>query len=409
MQSKSKMDSSHNISGPVDWENNPVTMIITIAGAVVVLLISTTTVFGSLLVILAVHKFKRLQIPSNYILVNLAAADISVAVFIPLLYVTLWLRPNVYLCSLAYSLVILGCGVSLLSLGVVAYDRYAALVKPLKYCQHITTKRVVGFSAAIWLYVAVIAFAPICWNYVESILDSEPLQDAECSFKLLNRYVVLFQLTATFLPVFLLMIGCYCRVMLVARHHSRAISAIQLSLFPNSFNKNFHMFKGNKYSRTLLIILGFFCVTWVIFTLTLLVEKFCTICGEDVAPLHKYSSFLIFANSCLNPWIYAHRNQDFKSAFKRLARALFCMKKRPRSSSQSGEGRRNSRFSDALSRTNSMVGGLQHLHILYDNADIVPSTAVVEKTHVAPKLIQHDVVTTPVVEMHLEAVADVIV
>ncbi|XP_038055962.1 octopamine receptor 2-like [Patiria miniata] len=393
-----------NNSGSAELEWTPQTILAMVS----VSLLTILTIFGNVLVIIAVVKYKRLQIPSNYILVNLAVADVSVAVFAPLVFVVEllgYLVTNVYLCILPYCLVTLGCGVSLLSLGIVAYDRYAALVKPLKYYQHVTMRRVLCFSLVIWMFVFIIAFMPLCWQFlVESQTDDQPA----CSFYLLSKYLLLFQVLVIFVPAFLVMIGCYCRVMLVARHHSRAISAIQLSLFPNTFSKNLHMFKGTKYTRTLLIILGFFFLTWVTFTLMLLIERFCDICSRTI-PLHHYSVFLIFANSALNPWIYAHRNQDFKSAFRRLFR---CGKKSQRSSARGPEGRRNSRVSDALSRTNSMVGGLQHLHVLYNNADIVPPAVDAEtgqldsKTsfRAAPKLIQHNI-SKPVVETVAEEVS----
>ncbi|XP_072167453.1 adrenocorticotropic hormone receptor-like [Diadema setosum] len=331
----------------------------------IIFLLMTITFIGNILIIVSVAKFKRLQIPPNYILVNLAVADIGLAIMMPFLFAINFLRDvedgNV-LCLVPYCLMSLLSGVSVLNLSIIAYDRYSALVEPLKYSSRVTTVRIAAICLMVWLYVTVVSAIPLVgWFYPLSGMNMM------CTLNFYHNYTALAQVIAIFLPALVCMFFCYCRVMLVARHHTRAISAVQFSLFPGVLNKNYNMFKGNKYWRTLALILGVFTFTWGVFMTSVVVEVFCEKCAKFLT-MHNYSGLLLLLNSSLNPWIYAYRNQDFRAAFSRVLRCFRkpCKRTLTRSSSNLVGERRNSRMSVALSRTNSLCGNLQTLQMLYE-------------------------------------------
>ncbi|XP_033112884.1 histamine H2 receptor-like [Anneissia japonica] len=318
------------------------------------------TLFGNVMVMLAVMRYKRLQIPSNYILVNLAIADIIVSIlmlFICILQVFMYKFDTGKLCNIPFCIITIACSVSLLSLSMIAYDRYLALVKPLKYTQQLTSKRVAVYCLIMWLYSIVVAILPL--------LHSWPI---ETDYKHICNYLdigytILIQLGVTFVPAFLLILFAYINVWSVARHHSRAISAVQLSLFPGLFsNRNYHMFKGNKYSRTLTLIFGVYSFTWVLYVISIAMDIIFLKSGRYYE-FYKYTGILILVNCCANPLVYAYRNQDFKAAFRRILKTkLWCLFKRGRHSDLE---RRPSRASDQLSRTNSLCTNLQQLQLLY--------------------------------------------
>lgn len=365
----------------------------------IVMVLFIATLFGSTLVIISIMKFKRLQIPSNYIILNMAISDICVATVMPLILVIELVGGyfhNVYVCLLPYGLVTLASGVSLLSICIIAYDRYAALVKPLRYGERITPLKIGMLCAAAWIYVFAVSAAPFVGWY--SVLQTSDF-GFKCQYHVLNNYAILFQICSIFVPGLVVMVICYTRVMLVARRHTRAISAVQSSLFPNQAStskRSYSLFKGSKYTRTLALILGSFLMTWGVFVTCLLIEIFCPSC---TVPLHKYAGLLVFLKSSLNWWIYCYRSQDFKAAFRRLLRTVFpCLKKKKRSSGvQMLDGRQGStsRASEALSRTNSMVGGInQQLEILYENEVMEtpqqPTEPINNNTRRNIKMIEHD-------------------
>ena len=334
----------------------------------IILILFLMTFLGNILIIASVAKFKRLQIPPNYILINMAVADMGVAIMTLVLYTFTYVRDvedDSVMCLVPYCFMSLMSGVSVLSLSVIAYDRYSALVEPLKYSSRITSFRITVICVAVWLYVTFVSTIPLI-GWFHPLPGSSMNMEKLCSLNFYNSYTLLAQVLAIFLPAVVCMFFCYCRVMLVARHHTRAISAVQFSLFPGVL-KNYNSFKGNKYWRTLALILGVFTLTWGTFTISVVVEVFCQNCANFLQ-IHNYSGLLLLLNSSLNPWIYAYRNQDFRAAFSRILRCVTkpCEKKLSRSKSNLVGERRNSRMSVALSRTNSMCGNLQTLQMLYE-------------------------------------------
>ncbi|XP_041469655.1 tyramine receptor Ser-2-like [Lytechinus variegatus] len=330
----------------------------------IIFVLMTITFIGNILIIVSVAKFKRLQIPPNYILVNLAVADLGVAIMTLLLFAFNFLsETGGVLCLLPYCFMSLFSGVSVLSLSIIAYDRYSALVEPLKYSARITSFHIAVICLVVWIYVTIISVIPMI-GWVIPLPGTS--MDMLCSLNFYHNYTSLAQVIAIFLPALVCMFFCYCRVMLVARHHTRAISAVQFSLFPGAI-KNYNTFKGSKYWKTLALILGVFTLTWGTFITTVIVEVFCKACAQFLT-MHNYSGLLLLLNSCLNPWIYAFRNQDFRAAFRRILRCFWrpCKKGSKRSNSSSVNERRNSRMSVALSRTNSLCGNLQTLQMLYE-------------------------------------------
>ena len=101
--------------------------------SVVVLL----AVIGNSLVVSVIIRYKQLQNATNYILLSLAIADITVTflVMIPAMIqdVTLeWIFPD-FFCKVYNAFDITCCTASILHLLLVAIDRYIAIFKPLKY------------------------------------------------------------------------------------------------------------------------------------------------------------------------------------------------------------------------------------------------------------------------------------
>lgn len=350
--------------------------VIFIAVTASISLLMLSAIFINVLIIVAIKKFKRLQIPANFIMINLSVADCSVAAA-SLVYV---LANHLYpteenICEISIGFAFLTCSASILSLALIAFDRFSALVKPLTYSSRLTNKRIVQYIVVIWTYAFFIT--GLSWCVLHFLSDNanwlmiETLQENVtaiilCHHKQSTSYSLLCQIFFTFLPGALVMFYCYGRVMLVARHHSRAISAVQGNLSKSKFNKTYSMFKGKKYFVTLTSILGVFTFTWGLFVLLLLLDFFCMDCFAHGHVAHWYFCVLPLLNTGMNPWIYTCRSQDFKAAFMRLYKSA--------KSCCSGEKvpgnrvRRDSRFSDGLSRTNSMIGNMQYLQALYNNA-----------------------------------------
>nr|KAG5714526.1 hypothetical protein BaRGS_006972 [Batillaria attramentaria] len=318
-----------------------------ICGVVVVALIVPFILASNLLVIVSVAKFKRLQIPTNYFIVSLAAVDVFVALVTPFVIAVEVLPGQVsdlVLCLAPNRILMTACGVSLLTLAAIAYDRHTALVSPLKYVSVMTMRRIVLLVVLTWLYSASIVWAPLplgwysdpniprAWGEslhtgdegasAASALDSAAevsrhTQQQHCSFKLLHDNAHILFLSAIFGPACAAITVCYFRIYTVARHHARAIAAVESSVHHN-LRMRFIM-KDAKYAKTLALVIGVFLALWLPYLLCLLAEVLTEV--HVSAWLWNYLTLLAVLNSGLNPWIYAYKNNEFRVAFRKIFKA----------------------------------------------------------------------------------------
>lgn len=122
-------------------------------------LIIVASVFGNLLVILSVCRFRKLRIITNYFLVSLAMADILVALVAmgfnaSVIIFGRWMF-GYRMCDVWNSLDVYFCTVSILHLCCISVDRYYAISQPLMYPLKITSKKVshVLYIGRYWAYL----------------------------------------------------------------------------------------------------------------------------------------------------------------------------------------------------------------------------------------------------------------
>ena len=95
---------------------------------VMLAIITAVTVMGNTLVVIAVCVVKKLRQPSNYLLVSLAVADLSVAIVVmPFVIVTdltggQWLFGEVF-CNIFIGMDVMCCTASIMTLCVISVDR----------------------------------------------------------------------------------------------------------------------------------------------------------------------------------------------------------------------------------------------------------------------------------------------
>lgn len=95
---------------------------------VMLAVITAVTVMGNTLVVIAVSVVKKLRQPSNYLLVSLAVADLSVAIVVmPFVIVTdltggKWLFGDLF-CNIFIGMDVMCCTASIMTLCVISVDR----------------------------------------------------------------------------------------------------------------------------------------------------------------------------------------------------------------------------------------------------------------------------------------------
>ncbi|KAA3680633.1 uncharacterized protein DEA37_0005247 [Paragonimus westermani] len=204
------------------------TVAITAVIWVVLVLIAFATAGGNFLVILAVILVKKLQTPSNILIVSLAFSDFLVGILVlpfNILDVTNGYWPlNEALCDLYISFDVLLCTASILNLCAISIDRYLVITKPLTYISRRTPCMMAQMIAAAWIISALISIPPnFGWkpDFVE----------CKCEYSKNVGYQIYATFSAFYLPL-LVMIVLYGRIFKLAREMSKTE---QLQMTPSHF------------------------------------------------------------------------------------------------------------------------------------------------------------------------------
>lgn len=279
------------------------------------------TVCGNILICLAVYVTRRLRNVTNCFIVSLAVTDFLLGVlvlpFSTLYQVTGDWPLGGHFCNIYVSLDVMLCTASILNLFAISLDRYFAVTSPLRYPMLVLPWRVGAILAAIWLVSVGVSFVPIHlgWNTrdlsVQNIREGDSNRD--CRFELNPTYAVVDALATFYLPL-VAMCWSYYRVFRIARAQAKRIISTQRGL---KTGVTALTLREHKATVTLAVVLGAFVVCWFPYF------TFFTVMGirkEENPPRTAQSVvlWLGYANSALNPILYATLNRDFRSAYFKL-------------------------------------------------------------------------------------------
>ena len=136
-------------------------------------LIIAASIFGNLLVIISVFRFRKLRIITNYFVVSLAMADILVALVAMCFNASViifgrWLFGYI-MCDMWNSFDVYFSTVSILHLCCISVDRYYAISQPLMYPIKITRKKVAVMLINVWIWPGLISYVPILLGWSATI------------------------------------------------------------------------------------------------------------------------------------------------------------------------------------------------------------------------------------------------
>lgn len=222
-------------AAPVLWHH---TLLLILKGLVFSTII-LGALFGNALVIISVHRHRKLRVLTNYYVVSLAVADMLVALCAMTFNASseltdAWLFGPL-VCDIFNSLDVYFSSASILHLCCISVDRYYAIVRPLEYPVTMTHRTVCFMLANVWLWPAFISFVPIFRGWYTTELHSEyrRMHPDVCEFKVNMVYAIVSSSVSFWIPS-LVMISMYCRIFKEAIRQREALTRTSSNILLNS-------------------------------------------------------------------------------------------------------------------------------------------------------------------------------
>ncbi|XP_070804543.1 melatonin receptor type 1A-like [Pituophis catenifer annectens] len=318
-----------------------------VASTLAVILIFTIVVdlLGNLLVILSVYRNKKLRNAGNVFVVNLAIADLIVAIYpYPLILTSVfhngWNLGYIH-CQLSGFLMGLSVIGSIFNITGIAINRYCYICHSLKYNKLYSEKNSVCYVVLIWT----LTFVAIVPNFfVGSLQYDARIYSCTFSQSVSSTYTVAVVFFHFILPITIVTF-CYLRIwILVIQVRRRVKPDYKPKLKPHDF-RNF---------ITMFVVFVLFAVCWAPLNFIGLAVAVSPemIISKIPEWLFVSSYYMAYFNSCLNAIIYGLLNQNFRREYKRILRTLCTRKVFFQDSSNDAPERIKSKRSPLLTQNN---------------------------------------------------------
>ncbi|CAM4646772.1 unnamed protein product [Leuciscus chuanchicus] len=337
----------------------------------VLTMLTLITICGNLLVVISVCFVKKLRQPSNYLIVSLALADLSVALAVmPFVSITdliggRWIFGK-FFCNVFIAMDVMCCTASIMTLCVISIDRYLGITRPLTYPVRQNGWCMAKMVLSVWLLSASITLPPL-FGWAQNVND-----DRVCLISQDFGYTIYSTAVAFYIPMTVMLVmynRIYRAAKLSAAKHTitgfpragqeeeeedevevegadgtvgpMGVDCVTVAIklqreveecacLPrilrgvgrrSSDRRSISIFKREqKAAATLGVVVGAFTVCWLPFFLLSTARPF--ICGTECScvPLwvERTLLWLGYANSLINPFIYAFFNRDLRTTYRSL-------------------------------------------------------------------------------------------
>lgn len=284
---------------------------VTVSVALTILIL--ITIAGNVVVCLAVGLNRRLRSLTNCFIMSLAVTDLLLGLLVlPFsAFYQLSCRWNFgkVFCNIYTSLDVMLCTASILNLFMISLDRYCAITDPLRYPVLITPVRVGVSLVVIWGVSIILSFLSIHlgWNSRDEISGVNHTI-LPCKVQVNLVYGLVDGLVTFYVPL-LVMCITYFRIFKIAREQAKRIHHV------GSWKAA--TVREHKATVTLATVMGAFIVCWFPY-FTVFVYR--GLRGDDAVnkTFEAVVLWLGYANSALNPILYAALNRDFRMAYQQL-------------------------------------------------------------------------------------------
>ena len=286
----------------------------------ILLLMDVLAICGNIFVCWAVYrKRKALAIPHLFVLA-LATSDLSVAVLCYPFCIRAFVEDRwIYsfeLCQFTGFVIYFWAGISVPTLALTAVNRYFRIVRSRSYRTYFTLKSSVTMITSIWLLTVFDGFlstfvGPVIYEYNPNYFFCIGTFTSKTKEKAIG---ISLHIIHVFLPL-LLIVFCYSRVFCFLRCHAakvmHTLRAGQIHRFALNAREMY-------VTRLLFFVVVGFLVCWIPVIVIGIIAH-----SSKKLPTFAYEmyTFLAFASSVINPFIYGVVNREFRREFLRI---LWC-------------------------------------------------------------------------------------
>ena len=286
--------------------------------AVILVIICTTSIVGNFVLFFIFMRRKNLRTITNGFLLNLAFADLLVSVLnMPITVVTIieqrWIFGENACVFLGFATMISFVS-SVMSLAMIAINRYYYVVHWKNYPIIFTPRRSVFFRAIVWLISSLISFPPLFgwaeYRYIPGKSFCFVFWPSAVSY-------MYFMLTLCFLGPLIIICLSYFNIIKFTREAKRRVNQhreTELDDNVSSCDRKRKLFRMTpeevKITNTLLIVVACFMVCWAPFAITMFMDVYYP--HPLPRPIDISTLLLGYANSMCNPVVYGVRNRVFR-------------------------------------------------------------------------------------------------
>ncbi|XP_042310090.1 histamine H2 receptor [Sceloporus undulatus] len=289
---------------------------------IVLTVLVVVTVCGNVMVCLVVSFNRKLRSLTNCFIVSLAFTDLLLGLLVLPFSATYEIFSHewplgITWCNIYISLDVMLCTASILNLFVISLDRYYAITAPLRYPTVVTPLWAAVAMVLIWVVSLMVSFLPIHlgWNTNDTTIQNTRLVDGkqECKLEVNTLYVLVDGLLTFYLPLVVMCITYY-RIFKIAREQAKRINYTSCC---KTVRHALPTVKEHKATVTLAAVMGAFIICWFPYFTVFMYRG---MQGAVCETLLTIVLWLGYANSALNPILYAALNRDFRTAYQRLLR-----------------------------------------------------------------------------------------
>uniref|UniRef100_A0A3P8VJT6 Opsin 4b n=1 Tax=Cynoglossus semilaevis TaxID=244447 RepID=A0A3P8VJT6_CYNSE len=315
---------------------------------VVILVVGITGVLGNFLVIYAFCRSRSLRTPSNIFIINLAVTDFLMCFTqTPIFFINSMHKRWIFggkACEIyAFCGALFGI-CSMMTLMVIAVDRYMVITRPLASLGAMSRRKALSISAVVWLYSLGWSLPPLFgWSaYVPEGLMTSCTWNYMSFTPSARSYTMLLFTFVFFIPLFIIIL-CYCSIFRAIRDTTRAITKINSGGTRDSAKKIHKMKSEWKMAKIALIVIFFFVISWAPYSCVAL-TAFAGY-GDILTPyMNTVPAVIAKASAIHNPIIYAITHPKYRSALSRYIPyigVLLCIPPRERLNSSFYSTRRS--------------------------------------------------------------------